>query len=227
MDKSRILGVLILLWALLSLNAPAHSGSLYVYSATTYVHENPDSGQTALHTLSYGDHVTVSDDAVTSTPSERIKGAVDVEATRIVGYIRADALLPLPAPDLSLNGFQSLTNLLHEVGPAKSERQEDVTTLTQRYDHGVTLSTRTFHTPYGNFEDQSLLVSDITVSQGFLLARSIVNQDGVESEHMSRLPKIEEDEQGNAYVLDDGYWQIISVRQTPDGVLIQFPERAD
>jgi len=227
MAKNGILGVLILLWALLSLNAPAYSGSLYVYSAITSVHENPDSDQTTLHTLSYGDQVTVSDDAVTSTPSERIKGTVEVEATRIVGYIRADTLLPVPAPDLSLSGFQSLTNHLHEVGPAKSERQEDVTTLTQHYDHGVTLSTRTFHTPYGDFEDQSLLVSDITVAQGFLLARSIVNQDSVESEHMNRLPKIEEDEEGNAYVLDDGYWQIISVRQTPDGVLIQFPERAD
>ncbi len=227
MDKSRIPGVLILLWALLSLNAPAHSGSLYVYSATTPVHGNLDTDQAALHTLSYGDQVTVADDTVTSTPSERIKGKVDVEATTIEGYIRADALLPLPAPDLSLSGFQSLTNQLQKTGPAKSERQEDVTTLTQYYDHGVTLSTRTFHTPYGDFEDQNLLVLDITVAQGFLLARSIVNQDGVESEHMNRLPKIEEDEQGNTYVLDDDYWQIISVRQTPDGVLIQFPERAD
>ncbi|HBM87466.1 MAG: hypothetical protein P1U69_08280 [Parvibaculaceae bacterium] len=227
MDRSHIAGFLILLGALLSLTAPAHSGNLYVYSATIPVHENPDSAQIALHTLSYGDQVTVADEAVSPKPSEWLNGKIEVDAACIVGYIRADALLPLPAPDLALSGFQSLTNHLQEVGPAKSERQEDVTTLTQQYDHGVTISTRTFHTPYGDFEDQSLLVSDITVAQGFLLARSIVNQDGVKSEHMNRLPKIEMDEQGNAYVLDDGYWQIISVTQTPDGVLIQFPERAD
>lgn len=228
MDRSHIAGILILLGALLSLTAPAHAGNLYIYSATMPVHENPDSAQTALHTLSYGDQVTVADEAVSSsTPSGWLKGKIDVDAACFVGYIRADALLPLPAPDLALSGFQSLTNHLQEVGPAKSERKEDVTTLTQQYDHGVTLSTRTFHTPYGDFEDQSLFVSNITVAQGFLLARSIVNQDGIDSEHMSRLPKIEEDEQGNAYVLDDGYWQIISVKQTPDGVLIQFPERAD
>ncbi len=227
MDRSHIAGILILLGALLSPTAHAHSGSLYVYGATIPVHENPNSAQNALHTLSYGDQVTVADEAVSPKPSEWLKGKIEVDAACIVGYIRADALLPLPAPDLALSGFQSLTNHLQEVGPAKSERQEDVTTLTQHYDHGVTLSTRTFHTPYGDFEDQNLLVSNITVAQGFLLARSIVNQDGIDSEHMSRLPKIEEDEQGNAYVLDDGYWQIISVKQTPDGVLIQFPERAD
>lgn len=227
MDKCLIPAVLVLLWTLLSLNASAQAGSLYTYSPTTPVHESPDADQPTLHSLAYGDRITVSDDTVTSTPGAWIKGKVETEATCIVGYLQAGALLPLPAPDLSLSGFQSLTSHLHEVGPAKFERQEDVTKLTQHYDHGVTLNTHIFHTPYGDFEDQSLLVSDITVAQGFLLARSIVNQDGVESEHMNRLPKIEEDEQGNAYVLDEGYWQIISVRETPDGVLIQFPERAD
>lgn len=227
MDKGRTSAFLIFLWALLSLNPPVLAGSLYVYSPTALVYENPGPAQASTFTLTYGDRITGADEAVTPTPSEWIKGKIEAEATSIVGYVRADSLLPLPAPDLSLSGFQSLINQLRKEGAATSERMEDVTTQTQLYEHGVTLSTRTFHTPYGDFEEQSLLVSNITVAQGFLLARAIVNQDGVGSEHMTRLPRVEKDEQGNAYILDGNYWQIISVRQMPDGVLIQFPERAD
>ncbi len=227
MDKGRIPAFLIALWALLSLNTPAYAESLYVYSPATTLHEKPVTDLPPLHTLSYGDKVSVAEDAVAPASNEWIKGKIEADATCIVGYTRADALLPLPAADLSLSGFQSLTNQLQKVGSAASERVEDVTTLTQDYDHGVTLTTRTFHTSYGDFEEQNLLVSAITVAQGFLLARTIVNQDGATSEHMTRLPTVEKDEQGNAYILDEGYWQIISVRQTPDGVLIQFPERAD
>jgi len=227
MDKGRIPAALIFVSALLLPNAPANASSLYVYSPTTPVHEKPESDQPTIHTLTYSDQVTVAEEPVTTAPDEWLKGKIEVGAACIVGYVSAGALLPIPAPDLSLSGFQSLTNQLQKLGPAESEQVEDVTALTQPYEHGVTLSTRTFHTSYGDFTEQSLLVSAITVAQGFLLARAIINQDGVTSEHMTRLPTVEEDEQGNAYVMDDNYWQIISVRQTPEGVIIQFPERAD
>ena len=44
---------------------------------------------------------------------------------------------------------------------------------------------------------------------------------------MNRSAKIETDEDGNAFVFDEDYWQIISVTETTHGVQISFPERAD
>ncbi|MCE7999586.1 MAG: hypothetical protein HEP70_12060 [Rhodobiaceae bacterium] len=226
MDKSRIPTVLISLLALLFFEAPAQAGDLYAYNASTPVYEKPDSELPPLHMLSYGAKVTVADEAMESG-SEWIKGKIEAEALCVVAYARSDALLPLPAPDLSVSGFQSLINQLEQVGAATSERKDNVTTQTQIFDHGVTLSTRTFHTSYGDFEEQSLLVSDITIAQGFLLARAIVNQDGISSEQMRRVPIIEKDEQGHPFIFDETHWQIISVTQTQEGILISFPERAD
>ncbi len=218
-----------LFWTVATLHVPANAETLYVYSPLLPIHKGASLDDTEVHILDYGDKVTlVREETPTSPqPQEWAKIEVETEANRVVGYARTEALLPIPAPDVSQSGFAALTNRLTKSGPARTERSADITTERQSFKEGVTLATRIFHTPYGDFKEQTVTVSDITVSQGFLLARAIVNQDGIDSEHMGRSAKVETDEDGMAFIFDEDYWQIISITETQDGVQISFPERAD
>lgn len=203
------------------------AADLYVYGATAPVYQHPDQGQPPIHTLIYGDRITHTNTSQTPPSNGWVQGKVTTETTCIMGYAQSDTLLHVPTPDLSQSGFASLTRQLQKIGDAQIEQADDVTTVSQTFGHGVTLLTRTFHTAYGDFEEQQLTVSNISVDQGFLMARAIVTQDGTASENMTRTPTIETDAQGRLFVFDDSHWQIISVQQTPTGVSITFPERAD
>ncbi len=209
------------------LPAQAFAANLYVYEPTTSLHQEPGSEEPVVHTLTYGDRVVVAPAPAATPPAGWIKGKADGETICIMGYVQAAGLLPVPAPDLSQSGFASLTGRLKEIAGPETEKTADVTTTKQRFDHGVTLVTRMFHTAYGDFEEQQLEVSGITVAQGFLLARAMVNQEGISSDHMARVPTVEKDAEGHPFILDESQWQIISVKQTSGGVVIAFPERAD
>lgn len=216
-----------LLCAVVLLPSQALTKDFYVYETATPLHQEPASEEPVVHTLKYGERIIVDTTAETSPPDGWIKGKADAETICVMGYVRSANLLPVPTPDLSQSGFASLTDKLQQVDDPKIDKTDNVTTITQTFDHGVTLLTRTFHTAYGDFEEQQLEVSDISVAQGFLLARAMINQDGASSDHMARVPKVEEDAEGQLFVLDDSHWQIISVKEAPDGVIISFPERAD
>lgn len=227
MSRIHLQTLLVFLWAIFMLTPQLMAADLYVYGATAPVYQHPDQGQPPIHTLIYGDRITHTSTSQTPPSNGWVQGKVTTETTCIMGYAQSDTLLPVPTPDLSQSGFASLTRQLQKIGDAQVEQADDVTTVSQTFGHGVTLLTRTFHTAYGDFEEQQLAVSNISVNQGFLMARAIVTQDGTASENMARTPTIEKDAQGRLFVFDDSHWQIISVQQTPTGVAITFPERAD
>jgi hypothetical protein len=210
-------------------SAPIQASELYVFAPTLSLQVSPGPDQMTLGTLSYGERVEQTaidpDDNVLSR--EWIRVRTDLSPERIEGYAHSEALLPIPAPDLSKSGFSALTDRLTPSGKPATSRTDDTTTAAQTYSHGVTLITRTFHTPYGDFAEQMITISGLSVAQGFLLARAIVNPDGPDADHMSRTARIEFDEEGNNFIFDDSYWQMIAVAKTPDGITISFPERAD
>jgi len=227
MKKSPVYFLSTIIWLFASLAyAQPSEFELYVFAPTLDVQTSPESGQQPVGTLTYGDRVY----AATNTNDDDktwINVRAETKAGHVEGYAHAEALLPVPVPDITKAGFASLTDQLTARGEPRGTKTDDTTTLSQTYHHGVTLVTRTFHTPYGDFSEQQISVSGITVPQGFLLARAIVNQDGLTSEHMARTSKMEIDETGNPFIFDDSHWQMISVGQTSDGVTISFPERAD
>eukprot|EP00435_Cladocopium_sp_Y103_P078684 s1_g2423.t1 len=225
--KGSIQALLTLLCAMVLLPAQAAATDFYVYELTTSLHQEPGPEEPVVHTINYGDRVIVAATPDTSTPDGWIAGKADGGTICIMGYVRSAGLLPVPAPDLTQSGFVSLTGRLQKITDPTTDKTDDVTTTEQTFDHGVTLVTRTFHTAYGDFEEQHLGVSGISVAQGFLLARAMVNQEGATSDHMARVPNVEKDTEGRPFILDESHWQIISVKETPDGVVIAFPERAD
>ena len=166
-------------------DAQPRQSELYVFAPTLNVQTSPGAGHKIVGTLTYGDSVQVSAD---STADERawVNISTDTETGRVQGYARMGALLSLPAPDITMTGFSSLTRQLTPSVEPSGTKTDDTLTVTQSYGHGVTLITRTFYTPYGEFSDQQISVSGLTVAQGFLLARAIVNQDGATSDHMTR-----------------------------------------
>ncbi len=219
--------LLTLLCAIALLPAQAIAKDFYVYEPTALLHQEPGSEEPVVHTLNYGDRVMVAATSGTSPSDDWIKGKADGGTICIMGYVQVADLLPIPAPDLTTGGFASLTEKLEKIGDPVMDQTSEVTTITQEFNYGIALQTRTFHTAYGDFEEQHLEVSGITTAQGFLLARAMVNQEGVTSDQMTRAPNIEKDAEGNTYVFDDSRWQIISVKQAGNGVVISFPERAD
>lgn len=227
MSRIHLRTLLVFFWAIFMLTPQVIAADLYVYGATAPVYQHPDQEQTPIHTLIYGDQITHASTSQTTPSNGWVQGKVATETTFIVGYVQSGTLLPVPPPDLSQSGFASLTGRLQKTGDAQIEQADDVTTVSQTFGHGVTLLTRTFHMAYGDFEEQQLAVSNISVAQGFLMARAIVTQDGTASEIMTRTPTIAKDAQGRLFVFDDSHWQIISVQQTPTGVVIALPERAD
>jgi hypothetical protein len=64
--------------------------------------------------------------------------------------------------------------------------------------------------------EQHLRVSNIDLMQGWLLACALINE-------LDRTPPTIT----NNEIMDDNYYQMISVRKVDDGVEIFFPERAD
>jgi hypothetical protein len=220
-----ILSTIIWLFASLAYAQPSEI-ELYVFAPTLDVQTSPGSYQQTVGTLTYGDRVHAATNA-NDDDKTWINVRGETKAGHVEGYTNAETLLPVPVPDITKSGFASLTDQLTARGEPSGTKTDDTTMLSQTYNHGVTLVTRTFHTPYGEFSEQQISVSGITVPQGFLLARAIVNQDGLTSNHMARTSKIEIDETGNSFIFDDSHWQMISVEQTPDGVTISFPERAD
>ncbi len=202
---------------------------LFVFTPILNIHAGPGPDQNVIEKLAYGArvHSFLEDRNRSGVIAEWVKVRAISEASTTEGYVRADALLPIPTPDPAKSGFASLTDRLTITGDLTITRADDTTTAVQAYDHGVTLTTRTFHTPYGDFEEQHITASGFTVAQGFILARAIINQDGAGSDHLARRPNIEVDDEGNHFIFDDSHWQIISVVQTADGATISFPERAD
>lgn len=210
-------------------SSPIRANELYVFVPTLGLQAAPGSDQKTLGTLSYGQRV----EQIAVDPGDNvlsgkwIKVRTDLSPERMEGYVDSDVLLPIPAPDLSKSDFSALTDRLTPTGEPTTSKSDDTTTTAQVFSHGITLTTRTFHTPYGDFSEQIITVSGLSVAQGFLLARAIVNPDGPDADHMNRTAKIEKDEEGNSFIFDDSYWQMIAVAKTPDGVVISFPERAD
>jgi len=207
-------------------SAQSEPTELYVFAPTLALQASPGSDQENIGTLTYGDRVQIA--AHTDAAAQDwIKVQIETKAGHVEAYAKVETLLPVPAPDIVRTGFPSLLDHLAPHPEESVTKTDDTTTVVQAYSHGVTLVTRTFHTPYGEFSEQQISVSGLNVRQGFLIARAIVNQDGPTSDHMTRTAKIETDEAGNPFIFDESHWQMISVTQAPDGVTISFPERAD
>jgi hypothetical protein len=210
-------------------SSPIRANEHYVFVPTLSLQAAPGSDQKTLGTLGYGQRV----EQIAVDPGDNvlsgkwIKVRTDLSPERMEGYVDSDALLPIPTPDLSRSDFSALTDRLTPTGVPTTSKSDDTTTTAQVFSHGITLTTRTFHTPYGDFSEQIITVSGLSVAQGFLLARAIVNPDGPDADHMNRTAKIEKDEEGNNFIFDDSYWRMVAVAKTPDGVVISFPERAD
>lgn len=194
-----------------------------MFDATLDVREQPEAEAALSHSLGYGDCVGVSP----ALPAMGWAAIVQPDTDTALGYARPDALLPLPAPDLTRAGFGALLSRLTPEGEPVQQDEDGMAVIRQSYSHGVTLIERQIPFAGSVMTEQTLFVRGIDAAQGFLLARALVNQDGPASPHMERTPVIQKDETGARFVNDDSYWQIIVVREVEGGVTIDFPERAD
>lgn len=201
---------------------------LTVFATEISVHSAAGTDQDTVGTLSYGDMVKIADvDAkvITSAPRDHW---VKINTEQFEGYILGTYLLPLPAPDLTNGGFQSLLSRLTTIGNPETAVTEDLDIVNQQYSDGVRHQEWRFKMPSGEvFSEERLFVADLSVFQGALLARAISAQEGLTSYRMTVLPELQMDENGAPSVYDDNEWQIIMVNQDPGGIVIQFPERAD
>ncbi|MEQ9143585.1 MAG: hypothetical protein RLO08_04430 [Parvibaculaceae bacterium] len=194
-----------------------------MFDAALEVRGQPEAEAPLSHSLGYGDCVHVSR-ALAATGWAAL---VQPDTDTVLGYVRTDALLPLPAPDLTRTGFDALLSRLTPEGEPAQQDEDGIAVIRRPYSHGVTLVERQIPFAGSVMIEQTLFVRGIDAAQGFLLARALVNQDGPASPHMERTPVIQKDETGVRFVNDDSYWQIIVVREVEGGVTIDFPERAD
>ncbi len=221
-----MLPIIIFGLALQPIFAQADSIERFVFAKSLTIRSAPKTGQNNTGTLNYGDSIKVT----RVGEKEKIGPATDhwYKIDAIKGYVFGAYLLPVPPPDLTNAGIETFVSRLGFQNLEEKTDAQGTITWQKHFNHGVTLKEIMIKMGDGGyFSESHLLVTDITVFQGFLLARAIANHGGLESGIMKQNPRILKNPNGLHYVFDDSNYQIISVQETGDGVHIQFPERAD
>jgi len=227
---SKLLSIAFLLATSLFLTACSEPTTieLTVFATNLTVHSKAGTDQNVIGTLNYGDRVKVAEEdakAIATAPTDHW---IKINTEQFEGYVLGAFLLPLPATDLTKSGFQSLLSRISTIGDPETSVTEDLDIISQQYANGVLHREYRFKMPGGDvFSEERLFVANLSVFQGALLARAISAQEGPTSYRMTVLPDMATDENGAPSVYDDNEWQVIMVNQTPDGIMIQFPERAD
>ncbi len=185
---------------------------LFVFGNSLPMYMKSNGEYEELLSVSFGETVTllepVNDDAW-----------IVAEYGHMAGYMDADYLLPMPTPMQDRTGIELYMRNIPEISLIHELQDEHGFTYEKAWQHeyGLTYIERFFKMSDDyTVMEQHLKVDDISLFQGWLLARALLNE--LERE----VPTIGENE-----IMDDNYYQLISVKKVDGGVEIFFPERAD
>ena len=192
----------------------------YVFRPDVPILMEPDINGAELTEVSYGEPVELLElgdyvkvDGVSGRWARIMYG-------HMVGYIFDPFILPVPPPMQDRTGIEMYMRNIPETGELFSEFKDEngrVFEKSWRHKYGLKYIER-----YFKFSDEytvtefHLYAENLTLFQGWLLACAIINE--MDREY----PFVGENE-----ILDENYYQMISVKKTGTGVEIFYPERAD
>jgi len=204
------------------------SGTHFVFAPTTPLHAEPAPDSEIIGTLTYGTPVTA---LGTQNRVEGIRGKTGgwahIKTGDRTGYAMSTVVLPVPPPDLLVAGLLSYTEGLTPVGMTDETREPGLITRLTPYAYGLTLEERELEFEYGTFTEHQLLVTGLTLAQGYALASAIAHSTGPQSFQATSPIAPDKQADGTRRLFDDRNWQIIVVTETQAGLIISFPERAD
>jgi hypothetical protein len=191
---------------------PSEGKVLTTFGKELVMYMEPNSQSEPIVTINYGEQLILLEPA-------NDQGWAVVEYGHMSGYVQSSFILPVPAPLQDRKGIELYMRNIPEVGPLHEVQDEmgNVIEKSWEYEHGLTYIERFFKMSDDyTVMEQHLRVSNIDLMQGWLLACALINE-------LDRTPPTIT----NNEIMDDNYYQMISVRKVDDGVEIFFPERAD